>query len=39
MYFAENTGLIRHKMVYTVGVTIDTTRYFIYDLQNVVLSK
>jgi len=33
MYFAENIGLIRHKFVYNSGNGIDTTHYFIYDLQ------
>lgn len=34
MYFAENIGLIRHKLVFNTGNGIDTTHYFIYDLQN-----
>ena len=34
MYFTENVGLIRHKLVFNTGNGIDTTRYFIYDLQN-----
>jgi len=34
MYFAANIGLIRHKLVFTTGNGIDTTHYFIYDLQN-----
>lgn len=37
MYFAENVGLIRHKLVYNSGNGIDTTHYFIYDLQSKVL--
>lgn len=34
MYFAENVGLIRHKLVYNSVNGIDTTHYFIYDLQS-----
>jgi len=38
MYFSENIGLIRHKLVYFSGNRgIDTTNYIIYDLQNKVL--
>ena len=34
MYFAENIGLVRHKLVYNTANGIDTTHYFIYDLQS-----
>jgi hypothetical protein len=39
MYFAENIGLIRHKLVYNSGNGIDTTHYFIYDLQSKTLNN
>jgi len=39
MYFAENVGLIRHKLVYNSGHGIDTTIYFIYDLQSLSLTN
>lgn len=39
MYFSENIGLVRHKLVFNTGQGIDTTRYFIYDLQNKKLNK
>ena len=39
MYFAENVGLIRHKLVYNSGNGIDTTHYFIYDLQSKILNN
>jgi hypothetical protein len=39
MYFAENVGLVRHKLVYHSGHGIDTTHYFIYDLQSKVLNN
>lgn len=34
MYFAEDVGLVRNKSVYYTSHGIDTTHYFIYDLQN-----
>ncbi|MCK6613544.1 MAG: hypothetical protein L6Q47_04855 [Ignavibacteriaceae bacterium] len=34
MYFSENIGLIRHKLVWYVGGRIDTTYHFIYDLES-----
>lgn len=39
MYFAENVGLIRHKLVFRTGNGIDTTHYFIYDLQSLSLTN
>ena len=39
MYFAENIGLIRHKLVYNSGNGIDTTHYFIYDFQSNALNN
>ena len=39
IYFAENIGLIRHKLVFNSGNGIDTTHYFIYDLQSKVLNN
>jgi len=39
MYFAENVGLIRQKLVYNSGHGIDTTIYFIYDLQSLSLTN
>lgn len=39
MYFAENIGLIRHKLFYYSVNGIDTTKYFIYDLQNKIINK
>ena len=39
MYFAENIGLIRHKLVLNTGHGIDTTHYFIYDLQSKSISN
>lgn len=33
-YFAENVGLVRHKLIYVTQNEIDTTNYYIYDLQN-----
>ena len=39
MFFAENVGLIRHKLVFNTGNGIDTTHYFIYDLQSKVLNN
>lgn len=34
MYFSENIGMVRHKLVYNTGNGIDTTNYFIYDLHS-----
>jgi len=34
MYFSENIGLVRHKLVFYSVNRIDTTNYIIYDLQN-----
>lgn len=39
MYFSENVGLIRHKLMFNTGNGIDTTHYFIYDLQSKSLIK
>lgn len=39
MYFEENIGLIRHKLVFVSGSGIDTTHYIVYDLQNKVLNN
>lgn len=39
MYFEENIGLIRHKLVIVSGSGIDTTHYIVYDLQNKVLNN
>ena len=39
MYFAKNVGLVRHKLVYSYGQGIDTSQYFVYDLQNKVLNE
>jgi len=39
MYFSENVGLIRYKLVYNSGNGIDTTHYFIYDLQSRTLNN
>jgi hypothetical protein len=39
MYFAENVGLIRHKLVFQTGNGIDTTHYFIYDIQSLSLTN
>jgi hypothetical protein len=39
MYFSEDVGLIRHKAVFASPNSIDTSKYFIYDLQNYVINK
>ncbi len=39
MYFSENIGLVRHKLVFTTLNGIDTSKYFIYDLLDMVVSN
>jgi hypothetical protein len=34
MYFAENIGLVRHKLVYYTVNGVDTSKYVVYDLQS-----
>lgn len=34
MFFSENIGLIRHKTFFVGPQGMDTTKYFIYDLQS-----
>lgn len=33
-FFAENVGLVRHKLVFVTQNEVDTTHYYIYDLRN-----
>ena len=38
MYFAENIGLIRHKLYHYTANGIDTTKYILYDLESKIIN-